>query len=150
LNDFERLFTQRENLDERKITIGLTTIQKLSLNSNERYQCVDFYDVEQGYIIMCNIEQSEQTKLFVYPIEKKSFGNIRSFQFDCSFQFQFMICISIFRLLIGFVNIKPSKSLIVLIGDASRKGLFLSKQEIFNEIHSILYIHENSMLFLGR
>jgi WD40 repeat protein len=47
------------------------------------------------------------------------------------------------------MNIKPQKSLMILIGDASRKGIFLSKQEIPDHIYSILYIHETSMLFIG-
>jgi len=47
------------------------------------------------------------------------------------------------------MNIKPQKSLMILIGDASRKGIFLSKQEIPDHIYSILYIHETSMLYIG-
>jgi len=60
-----------------------------------------------------------------------------------------MICIPIFRIILAFVNIKPQKSLMILIGDASRKCIFLSKQEISDHIYSILYIHETAMLFIG-
>ncbi len=58
----ENLFKQKENLEERKITFGLSILQKFSLNSFQQYQCVDFYDVEQGYIIMCNIVNLNNSK----------------------------------------------------------------------------------------
>ncbi len=51
----EKLFKQKENLEEQNITIGLSMIKQFSLDSSQQYQYVDFYDVEQGYIIMCNV-----------------------------------------------------------------------------------------------
>jgi hypothetical protein len=89
------------------------------------------------------------SKLLVYPINKKSLNKTQTIEFDCPFQFNFMLCIPIFRLILGFINIKNEKSLLILIGDASRKGIFLSKQEIPYHIYSFLYIHETSMLFIG-
>jgi hypothetical protein len=58
INEFDylkKLFKQKENLEEQNITFGLSIIKQFSLDSSQQYQCVDVYDVEQGYIIMCNI-----------------------------------------------------------------------------------------------
>jgi hypothetical protein len=58
INQFDylkKLFKQKENLEEQNITFGLSIIKQFSLDSSQQYQCVDIYDVEQGYIIMCNI-----------------------------------------------------------------------------------------------
>jgi hypothetical protein len=58
INQFDylkKLFKQKENLEEQNITFGLSIIKQFSLDSSQQYQCVDVYDVEQGYIIMCNI-----------------------------------------------------------------------------------------------
>jgi hypothetical protein len=104
---------------------------------------------------MCNVinvdhsSQDHGSKLLVYPINKKSLNKTQSIEFDCPFQFNFMLCIPIFRLILGFINIKTHKSLMILIGDVSRKCVFLSKQEIPDHVHSFLYIHETSMLFIG-
>lgn len=68
-NYLEKLFRQKQNAEERKIIFGLSIKQKFSLNSSQQYQCVDFYDVEQGYIIMCNTlnlnNSSEQSILMI-------------------------------------------------------------------------------------
>ncbi|CAF0891715.1 unnamed protein product [Rotaria sordida] len=191
-NYLEKIFEQKENIEERKITFGLSIIQQFSLDSSQQYQCVDFYDVGQGYIIMCNVVNLDKpqvnvkdysnlgqlqsynksndkkchvsepilnltidssltkaSKLVVYPINKKSSNKLQSIEFDCPFQFNFMICIPILRLMLGFINIKKQKSLMIIIGDASRKGVFLSKQDIPDYVYSILYIHESTMLFVG-
>lgn len=95
------------------------------------------------------VDEFNDSKLLVYAINKKLSNEIQPIEFNCSFQFNFMLCIPIFRIILGFINIKPRKSLIILIGDASRKGIFLSKQEISDHIYSILYIHETAMLFIG-
>ncbi|CAF3020197.1 unnamed protein product [Rotaria sp. Silwood2] len=188
----EKLFEPKENIEERKITFGLSIIQQFSLDSSQQYQCVDFYDVGEGYIIMCNVVNlgkpqvnikdyshlgqlqlydksnnkkcqisepilnlttdpslTTASKLVVYPINKKSSNKIQSIEFDCPFQFNFMICIPIHRLILGFINIKKQKSLMIIIGDASRKGVFLSKQDLPDYIYCILYIHESTMLFAG-
>ncbi|CAF2848040.1 unnamed protein product [Rotaria sp. Silwood2] len=188
----EKLFEPKENIEERKITFGLSIIQQFSLDSSQQYQCVDFYDVGEGYIIMCNVVNLDKpqvnikdyshlgqlqlydksnnkkcqisepilnlttdpslttaSKLVVYPINKKSSNKIQSIEFDCPFQFNFMICIPIHRLILGFINIKKQKSLMIIIGDASRKGVFLSKQDLPDYIYCILYIHESTMLFAG-
>jgi hypothetical protein len=171
IDKFDHL--EKEISEERKISFGLSIIQRLSLDSSQHYLCVDFYDVGQGYILMCNIanandnsnlEQSQplisgkpildssptnSSQLLVYPINKKPLKAIESIEFDCPFQFNLMICIPIFRLILGFINLNKQKSLMILIGDASRKCLLLSKQEIPNHVYSILYIHETSMLFVG-
>jgi len=58
INEFdylEKLFKQKENLEEQNITFGLSIIKQFSLDSSQQYQCIDVYDVEQGYIIMCNV-----------------------------------------------------------------------------------------------
>lgn len=102
---------------------------------------------------MCNVinldSSTPDNKLLVYPINRKSSNEIQSVEFNCPFQFDFMICIPIYRIILGFINIKKQKSLMILIGDASRKCIFLSKQEISYHVYSILYIHETSMLFVG-
>jgi len=51
----EKLFKQKENLEEQNITIGLSMIKQYSLDSSQQYQYVDFYDVDQEYIIICNV-----------------------------------------------------------------------------------------------
>ncbi|CAF3364498.1 unnamed protein product [Rotaria sp. Silwood1] len=188
----EKLFEQKENIEEQKITFGLSIIQQFSLDSSQQYQCVDFYDVGQGYIFTCNVVNldvpqvnikdysnlgqlqscnksnnkkcqvsepilnltidsslTKASKLVIYPINKKSSNKIQSIEFDCPFRFNFMICIPILRLILSFINIKQQKSLMIIIGDASRKGIFISKQEIPDYVHSILYIHESTMLFVG-
>lgn len=97
-----------------------------------------------------SISSSEQSSgLLVYSIDKKSSHKLQSIEFECPFQFDFMICVPILRLILGFINLKQQKSLMTIIGDASRKGVFLSKQEIPDHIHSILYIHESTILFIG-
>ncbi|UJR27655.1 hypothetical protein I4U23_008936 [Adineta vaga] len=165
----EKIFQQKNNSEDRKITFGLIVIKQFSLDSSQQYQYVDFYDVEQGYIIISNVLDNFKTeevslhkkdvtyrsltqdncKLHVYAIDRKLLNEIPSVQLDCSFQFDFMICIPIFRLILGFMNMKNHKSLMILIGDVSRKCIFLSKQEISEHIHSVLYIHEISLLFIG-
>ena len=61
----EKLFQEKENTNEEKITFGLIIIQHLQLNLSQHYQCVDFYDVEQGYIITCNVVNLDKSKLNV-------------------------------------------------------------------------------------
>ena len=159
---------ETENGENRKINFGLTIFTRFSLNSSHQYQNVDFYDVEQGYIIVSNVinvnnftsdtreisrnivpNDKNPSKLYAYAMNRHSSNDIQSVQFDCSFQFDFMICIPIFRLILGFMNLKSHKTLMILIGDVSRKGIFLSKQEIAEHISSVLYIHEASLLFIG-
>ncbi|CAF3769661.1 unnamed protein product [Adineta steineri] len=157
-NYLGKLFEEKENTEERKMIFGLSILKQFLLDSSQQYQYIDFYDIEQGYIIMCNItvqppniaiDQKTNSKLLVYSMNKKLLNDSCTVEFDCPFQFNFMICIPIFRLILGFMNIKKQQSLMILIGDASRKSIFLSKQEISDTIYSILYIHEVSMLFIG-
>jgi hypothetical protein len=89
-------------------------------------------------------------KLLVYPLERTLSNEIRSVEFDCPLQFNFMICIPVFRLILGLVNVNKNKSSMILIGDASRKGMFLSKQDLSDHVHSVLYVHEASFLFIGK
>ncbi|CAF0766338.1 unnamed protein product [Adineta ricciae] len=157
-----------ENAEDRKLNFGLTIFTRFSLNSSQQYQNVDFYDIEQGYIIVSNVinvnkfqsdtteisqnivtSEKDPSKLYAYALSQHSSNNIQSVQFDCSFQFDFMICIPIFRLILGFMNLKSHKTLLILIGDVSRKGILLLKQEISERISSVLYIHEASVLFIG-
>ena len=37
------------------IVCGFITLQQISLDSSQEYRCVDYYDVGQGYFLMCNI-----------------------------------------------------------------------------------------------
>ncbi len=61
LDYFEKLFEQKESMEDQKITFGLSIVQQISLDSSQQYQCVDFYDVEQGYIIMCNVVNTDHS-----------------------------------------------------------------------------------------
>ena len=72
LDYLEKLFKQKENIEERKITFGLSILQTFSLDSSQQYQCVDFYDVGQGYIIMCNVVNSTDSKDRSSPEQSKS------------------------------------------------------------------------------
>jgi hypothetical protein len=58
----EKLFKQKENIEERKITFGLSIIEQCPLDSFQQYQCIDFYDIEQEYIIMCNVLNLNNSK----------------------------------------------------------------------------------------
>ncbi|CAF0801787.1 unnamed protein product [Adineta ricciae] len=161
-------YEEIEHAEDRKINFGLTIFTRFLLDSSQQYHNVDFYDVEQGYIIVSNVinvnnfksdttqisrnivpSEKKPSKLYAYAMSRHSSNDIQSVQFDCSFQFDFMICIPIFRLILGFMNLKSHKTLMILIGDVSRKGMFLSKQEIPERISSVLYIHEASLLFIG-
>jgi hypothetical protein len=62
ISEFEKLVQQQQNREEQKVIFGLSVIQKYSLDASQAYQCIDFYDVEQGYIIMCNIVNSNHFK----------------------------------------------------------------------------------------
>lgn len=88
-------------------------------------------------------------KLLVYPIERSLSNEAQPVEFDCPLAFHFMICIPVFRLILGLINIAPHKSSMVLIGDASRKGMFLSKQSLSEYVYSVFYVHEASLLFIG-
>ncbi|CAF4544899.1 unnamed protein product, partial [Rotaria socialis] len=190
-DNLEKIFLQKESKDDRRIVFGLSIIEQFSLDSSQQYQCVDFYDVEEGYIMISNVVDSNRprskikdysnigkhklynksndnrckeskpvathktdpsitkaSKLLLYAINKTSSHRIQSMELDCPFEFDFMICIPIFRLILGVINIKQQKSLMIIIGDASRKGVFLSKQDISDYVYSILYIHESRMLFI--
>ena len=152
LDQLEKLIKQKENNQEQKVIFGLSVIRKYSLDQGREYQCVDFYDVGQGYILICHVTSSNQSngsQLLIYPINKKLFHENPSIEFQCPNQLNFMICVPIFRLILAFVHIKPKKSLMLLLGDASRKGMFLSKQEVPDQISSVLYIHQANLLFLG-
>ncbi|CAM4769649.1 unnamed protein product [Rotaria magnacalcarata] len=191
-DNLEKILQQKESKDDRRIIFGLSIIEQFSLDSSQQYQCVDFYDVEEGYIMISNVVDSNQprskikdysnigkhklynksndnrckeskpiathktdssitqaSKLLLYAINKTASHRIQSMELDCPFEFDFMICIPIFRLILGVINIRQQKSLMIIIGDASRKGVFLSKQEISDYVYSILYIHESAMLFIG-
>lgn len=73
-----------------------------------------------------------------------------SISFYCPFEFYRMICIPMYRVILAFINTNKRSSWILLLGDVSRQGIFLSKQELPHIIYSVLYIHATSMLFLGR
>lgn len=88
-------------------------------------------------------------KLIIYPFNKHSSNKSQSVELNCPFQFNFMICVPIFRLILGFTSMKEQKSLMIIIGDVSRKCVFLSKQEIPDYVYTILYIHESTKLFIG-
>ncbi len=60
MGELEKVVQQQENREEQKVTFGLSVIQKYSLDASREYQYIDFYDVEQGYIIMCNIVNSNR------------------------------------------------------------------------------------------
>ncbi len=62
LSNLEKLLKQQKNTEEQKVTFGLLEIQKFSLHISQEYQCIDFYDVEQGYIIICNTINSNHFK----------------------------------------------------------------------------------------
>ena len=152
LDELEKLLKVKENRDEQKVIFGLSLVQKYSLDRNREYRCVDFYDVEQGYILLCHVTNSDHancTALAIYPIDKKSFHPNPPVEFECPNQLNFLICVPIFRIILAFANLKSKKSLMLLLGDASRKGMFLSKQEIPEQIYSVLYIHEANLLFIG-
>ena len=61
-DNLEKIFQQKESKDERRITFGLSIIEQLSLDSSQQYQCVDFYEVEEGYIIISNVVDSNQPR----------------------------------------------------------------------------------------
>ena len=88
-------------------------------------------------------------RFLVYGISSNLSADVQSVEFDCPFRLDFLICIPIFRLVLAFSNVGKEKSLMILFGDASRRTIFLSKHDIALSIHSVLYIHETSMLFIG-
>jgi len=83
----EKLFKQKENLEEQNITIGLSMIKQYSLDSSQQYQYVDFYDVDQEYIIICNVvhlnssEDIQLQSILIIDIELEMNINI-SFQIN--------------------------------------------------------------------
>lgn len=51
----ENFLEHKENIEDQRIHFGLIILKQFSLDSSEQYQNVDFYDVEQGYIIISNV-----------------------------------------------------------------------------------------------
>ncbi|CAF0910189.1 unnamed protein product [Didymodactylos carnosus] len=93
----------------------------------------------------------KNSKVVIYAMNKLT-DEIKTAEFICPVQFDFMFCIPIYRLVMGFVNNKSGKkrnSHLILIGDVSRQCAVLSKQEISDQVHSVLYIHEQMILLVG-
>ena len=216
----ERKPLQRKdrNLNQ-TIVCGLIILQQISLDTAEEYRCVDYYDIGQGYFLMCNIADvsSEDTSikprvrtevnlpsrrlligernfascplpiqlylirsatcileqeknrtyqplldlkigalsnpkgsLLAYLVPRRVSNEIQSVRLNCPFQVHHMICIPVYRLILAVMNTNKQSSWLILFGDASRKGMFLSKQEISGHVFSLLYVHEATILVIGR